>query len=332
MDVLKNFKEKAAGNKKRIVFPEGNDERIIRAAEKAEKENLADVIILGEKNQILKDAAQYGVNLDRIEIINPRSNDYIEEFTEKFYELRKHKNISIEDAVKSVIDPLYFGTMMIYTDKADGMVAGAANATGNVLRPAFQIVKTQEGISTVSSAIIVVIKDKSFGEEGVFVFSDCAVNPEPNSQQLAEIAVATADTTKRLLDFEPKVAMLSFSTMGSAKHKNVEKVQKAVEIAHKNAPELILDGELQLDAAIVESVSKRKAPNSKLKGRANVLIFPDLQSGNIGYKLVQRLAGADAVGPILQGLAAPINDLSRGCSVDDVVNLTAITVVQAQNN
>ncbi|MFW6280921.1 MAG: phosphate acetyltransferase [Halanaerobium sp.] len=332
MDVLKNFKEKAAGNKKRIVFPEGNDERIIRAAEKAEKENLADVIILGDENQILKDAAQYGVNLDRIEIINPRSNDYIEEFTEKFYELRKHKNISIEDAVKSVIDPLYFGTMMIYTDKADGMVAGAANATGNVLRPAFQIVKTQEGISTVSSAIIVVIKDKSFGEEGVFVFSDCAVNPEPNSQQLAEIAVATADTTKRLLDFEPKVAMLSFSTMGSAKHKNVEKVQKAVEIAHKNAPELILDGELQLDAAIVESVSKRKAPNSKLKGRANVLIFPDLQSGNIGYKLVQRLAGADAVGPILQGLAAPINDLSRGCSVDDVVNLTAITVVQAQNN
>jgi phosphate acetyltransferase len=332
MDVLKNFKEKAAGNKKRIVFPEGDDERIIRAAEKAEKENLADVIILGDENQILKDAAQYGVNLDGIEIINPRSNDYIEEFTEKFYELRKHKNISIEDAVKSVIDPLYFGTMMIYTDKADGMVAGAANATGNVLRPAFQIVKTQEGISTVSSAIIVVVKDKSFGEEGVFVFSDCAVNPAPNSQQLAEIAIATADTTKSLLAFEPKVAMLSFSTMGSAKHENVEKVQKAVEIAHKNAPELILDGELQLDAAIVESVSKRKAPNSKLNGDANVLIFPDLQSGNIGYKLVQRLAGADAVGPILQGLAAPINDLSRGCSVEDVVNLTAITVVQAQNN
>jgi phosphate acetyltransferase len=332
MDVLKNFKKKAASNKKRIVFPEGNDERIIRAAQKVEEENLADVIILGDENQISKDAAQYGVNLDGVEIINPRSNDYIEEFTEIFYELRKHKNISIEDAVKSVIDPLYFGTMMIYTDKADGMVAGAANATGNVLRPAFQIVKTQKGISTVSSAIIVVLKDKSFGEEGVFVFSDCAVNPAPNSQQLAEIAIATAKTTKGLLGFEPKVAMLSFSTMGSAKHENVEKVQKAVEIAHKNAPELIIDGELQLDAAIVESVSKRKAPESKLNGDANVLIFPDLQSGNIGYKLVQRLAGADAVGPILQGLAAPINDLSRGCSVEDVVNLTAITVVQAQNN
>lgn len=332
MDVLKNFKKKAASNKKRIVFPEGNDERIIRAAQKVEEENLADVIILGDENQISKESAQYGVNLDGVEIINPRSNDYIEEFTEIFYELRKHKNISIEDAVKSVIDPLYFGTMMIYTDKADGMVAGAANATSNVLRPAFQIVKTQEGISTVSSAIIVVLKDKSFGEEGVFVFSDCAVNPAPNSQQLAEIAIATAETTKSLLGFEPKVAMLSFSTMGSAKHENVEKVQKAVEIAHKNAPELIIDGELQLDAAIVESVSKRKAPESKLNGDANVLVFPDLQSGNIGYKLVQRLAGADAVGPILQGLAAPINDLSRGCSVDDVVNLTAITVVQAQNN
>jgi phosphate acetyltransferase len=332
MDVLKNFKEKAAANKKRIVFPEGNDERIIRAAKKVVEENLAEVIILGDENQISKDAAQYGVNLEGVEIINPRSNDYIEEFTEVFYELRKHKNISIEDAVKNIIDPLYFGTMMIYTDRADGMVAGAANATGNVLRPAFQIVKTKEGISTVSSAIIVVLKDKSFGEEGVFVFSDCAVNPAPNSQQLAEIAIATADTTKSLLEFEPKVAMLSFSTMGSAKHENVEKVQKAVEIAHKNAPELILDGELQLDAAIVESVSKRKAPDSKLNGDANVLIFPDLQSGNIGYKLVQRLAGADAVGPILQGLAAPINDLSRGCSVDDVVNLTAITVVQAQNN
>lgn len=332
MDVLKNFKEKAAADKKRIVFPEGNDERIIRAAKKVVEENLAEVIILGDENQISKDAAQYGVNLEGVEIINPRSNDYIEEFTEVFYELRKHKNISIEDAVKTVIDPLYFGTMMIYTDKADGMVAGAANATGSVLRPAFQIVKTKEGISTVSSAIIVVLKDKSFGEEGVFVFSDCAVNPAPNSQQLAEIAIATADTTKSLLEFEPKVAMLSFSTMGSAKHENVEKVQKAVEIAHKNAPELILDGELQLDAAIVESVSKRKAPDSKLNGDANVLIFPDLQSGNIGYKLVQRLAGADAVGPILQGLAAPINDLSRGCSVDDVVNLTAITVVQAQNN
>jgi len=330
MDVLKNFKEKAAADKKRIVFPEGNDERIIRAAQKVEEEGLADVIILGDEEELRKDAADYGVNLNGVEIINPRSNEYIEEFTEIFYELRKHKDISIEDAVKSVIDPLYFGTMMIYTKKADGMVAGAANATGNVLRPAFQIVKTKEGISTVSSAIVMVLKDKSFGEEGVFVVSDCAVNPDPDSSQLAEIAISTAETTKSLLGFEPKVAMLSFSTKGSAQHKNVEKVQKAVEIAHNNNPELILDGELQLDAAVVESVAKRKAPDSKLNGDANVLIFPDLQSGNIGYKLVQRFAGADAVGPILQGLAAPINDLSRGCSVEDIVNLAAITVVQAQ--
>ncbi len=330
MDVLRNFKEKAAADKKRIVFPEGNDERIIRAAQKVEEQGLADVIILGDEEELKKDAADYGVDLSGVEIINPRANDYIEEFTEVFYELRKHKDISIEDAVKSVIDPLYFGTMMIYTNKADGMVAGAANPTGNVLRPAFQIVKTAEGISTVSSAIILVLKDKSFGDEGVLVVSDCAVNPDPDAKQLAEIALATADTTNRLLTFEPKVAMLSFSTKGSAQHKNVEKVQKAVEIAHQNNPELILDGELQLDAAVVESVAKRKAPDSRLKGDANVLIFPDLQSGNIGYKLVQRLAGADAVGPILQGLAAPINDLSRGCSVEDVVNLAAITVVQAQ--
>ena len=327
MDVLRNFKEKAAADKKRIVFPEGNDERIIRAAQKVEEQGLADVIILGDEEELKKDAADYGVDLSGVEIINPRANDYIEEFTEVFYELRKHKDISIEDAVKSVIDPLYFGTMMIYTNKADGMVAGAANPTGNVLRPAFQIVKTAEGISTVSSAIILVLKDKSFGDEGVLVVSDCAVNPDPDAKQLAEIALATADTTNRLLTFEPKVAMLSFSTKGSAQHKNVEKVQKAVEIAHQNNPELILDGELQLDAAVVESVAKRKAPDSRLKGDANVLIFPDLQSGNIGYKLVQRLAGADAVGPILQGLAAPINDLSRGCSVEDVVNLAAITVV-----
>jgi len=331
MDVLKKFKEKAAVEKKKIVFPEGNDERIIKAAQEVEQLGIADIIILGEESELQKTAEKNTVDLSGVEIINPRSNEYIEEFTEEFYELRKHKDISIEDAVKSVIDPLYFGTMMIYTGYADGMVAGADNPTGNVLRPAFQIVKTKEGMNTVSSAIILVLKDKSFGEDGVMVFSDCAVNPAPDSVQLAEIAAATAHTAESLLSLEAKVAMLSFSTKGSAQHKNVENVQKAVEIAQKNNPDLKLDGELQLDAAVVESVSRRKAPNSSLKGDANVLIFPDLQSGNIGYKLVQRLAGAEAVGPILQGLAAPINDLSRGCSVDDVVNLTAITVVQAQN-
>lgn len=331
MDVLKNFKERAASDLKTIVFAEGDDERIVRAAAEIENEKIAEIVILGNVKSIQNSANEYGVDLDGVEIIDPENSDYIEEFKEEFYELRKHKGITKEDAEKAIKDPLYFGTMMIYTDNADGMVAGAANATGNVLRPAFQIVKTAEGISTVSSAIIMVLKDKAFGEDGVMVFSDCAVNPAPNSEQLSEIAITTADTAHRLLDFEPKVAMLSFSTMGSAQHENVDNVREAVKIAHQNAPHLKIDGEMQADAALVESVGKRKAPESDIAGEANVLIFPDLQSGNIGYKLVQRLAGADAVGPILQGLAAPINDLSRGCSVEDVINLTAITAVQAQN-
>lgn len=331
MDVLKDFKERAASDLKKIVFAEGNDERIVKAAAEIESEKIAEVVILGNKDQINSSAAEYGVDLNGVEIIDPKNSNYITEFRDEFYELRKHKDISKEEAEKAIKDPLYFGTMMIYTGKADGMVAGADNATGNVLRPAFQIVKTKEGISTVSSALIMVLKDKSFGEDGVMVFSDCAVNPAPNSEQLAEIAITTADTSKELLNFDPKVAMLSFSTMGSARHENVDNVSEAVKIAHKNAPELKIDGEMQADAALVESVGKRKAPESKIAGTANILIFPDLQSGNIGYKLVQRLAGAEAVGPILQGLAAPINDLSRGCSVEDVINLTAITAVQAQN-
>ena len=331
MDVLKNFKERAASKLQKIVFAEGDDERIVKAAAEIEAEKIAEIVILGNLESIKEAAAEYGVELDGVEIIDPEDSEYIAEFRDEFYQLRKHKGITKAEAEKAVKDPLYFGTMMIYTDKADGMVAGAANATGNVLRPAFQIVKTAEGISTVSSALIMVLKDKSFGEEGVMVFSDCAVNPAPNSEQLAEIAISTADTAKSLLDFDPKVAMLSFSTMGSACHENVDNVREAVKIAHENAPHLKIDGEMQADAALVESVGQRKAPESEIAGRANVLVFPDLQSGNIGYKLVQRLAGADAVGPILQGLAAPINDLSRGCSVEDLVNLTAITAVQAQN-
>lgn len=331
MDVLKDFKEKAASNLKTIVFAEGYDERIVKAAAEVEGEGIAQIIILGSQESIQADAEDYGVDLNGVEVIDPESSNYIEEFRDEFYELRKHKGISIEDAENAVRDPLYFGTMMIYTGKADGMVAGAANPTGNVLRPSLQIVKTAEGISTVSSAIIMVLKDKSFGEEGVLVFSDCAVNPAPNSEQLAEIAITTANTTQNLLGFDPKVAMLSFSTMGSARHEHVDNVINAVKIAHQNAPHLKIDGEMQVDAALVEDVGKRKAPESKIAGKANVLVFPDLESGNIGYKLVQRLAGAAAVGPIIQGLAAPINDLSRGCSVADVVNLTAITAVQAQN-
>ena len=331
MDVLKDFKERAASDLQTIVFAEGDDERIVKAAAAISSEKIADIVVLGKREEIDSFARENGVYLDGVKIIDPQSSEYIEEFRDEFFELRKHKEISKDEAEAAIKDPLYFGTMMIYTGKADGMVAGAANATGNVLRPAFQIVKTAEGISTVSSALIMVLKDKSYGEEGVMVFSDCAVNPAPNSEQLAEIAITTADTASSLLDFDPKVAMLSFSTMGSARHENVDNVRNAVKIAHKNAPHLKIDGEMQADAALVESVGQRKAPESDIAGQANILVFPDLQSGNIGYKLVQRLAGADAVGPILQGLAAPINDLSRGCSVDDVVNLTAITAVQAQD-
>ena len=330
MDVLKNFKERAASDLKKIVFAEGYDDRIIKAAGEIDSEKIAQIVILGNQDEINSSAEEYGVDLSGVEIIDPEKSEFIKEFTDEFYELRKHKNISREDAKQAIKDPLYFGTMMIYTGKADGMVAGAANATSNVLRPAFQIVKTQEGISTVSSAIILVLKDKTFGEEGVLVCSDCAVNPAPDSKQLAEIAITTAGTAQELLGFDPKVAMLSFSTMGSASHENVENVEKAVEIAQENHPELKIDGEMQVDAALVEDVAKRKAPESKIAGKANVLVFPDLQSGNIGYKLVQRLAGADAVGPILQGIAAPINDLSRGCSVNDIINVTAITALQAQ--
>lgn len=331
MDVLKNFKEKAAADLKRIVYAEGYDERIVQAAAQATAEKVASVIILGKEAEIKATAKETGVDLTGVEIIEPENSAYITEFTDKFYELRKHKGISKEDAEKAIKDPLYFGTMMIYTDKADGMVAGAANATGNVLRPAFQIVKTKPGISTVSSAMIMVLKDKSFGQDGIMVFSDCAVNPAPNSEQLAEIAATTADTASTLVNIDPQVAMLSFSTKGSARHDNVDNVVRAVKLAQENNPDLKVDGEMQADAALVAAVAQKKAPGSKVAGQANVLIFPDLQSGNIGYKLVQRLAGAEAVGPILQGLAAPINDLSRGCSVEDVVNLTAITAVQAQN-
>ncbi|RCW51446.1 MULTISPECIES: phosphate acetyltransferase [unclassified Halanaerobium] len=330
MDLIKNFKAKAADDPQIIVLPEGGDERVISAAEQIKKENFAVPIVLGTAEEVAAAAEKSGSDLSGIEVINPKYSDLKEKFTDEFFEIRKHKGISKKDAENAVLDPLYFGTMMIYTGAADGMVAGAANATGNVLRPAFQIVKTKEGISVVSSVFIMVVNDKSYGEDGVILFADCAVNPNPDAEQLSEIAVSTAETAEKLLGFEPKVAMLSFSTRGSAKHEFVDKVKKAVELAQKQAPDIDIDGEMQADAALVPSVAERKAPDSSVSGKANVLIFPDLQSGNIGYKLVQRLAGAQAVGPVMQGLAKPINDLSRGCSVEDIVNLAAITSVQAQ--
>nr|WP_245625882.1 phosphate acetyltransferase [Marinifilum fragile] len=244
-------------------------------------------------------------------------------------ELRKKKGMTMEQAMELVQDPLYLATLMIKAGDADGEVAGALNATGDVLRPAFQIVKTMPGISVVSGAFIMILKDKNYGDDGMMVFADCAVHPNPTASELAEIAVATAKTTKAIAEMEPRVAMLSFSTMGSAKHEMVDKVAEATRLAKEMAPEFQIDGEMQADAAIVEAIGAKKAPGSKVAGKANVLVFPTLEVGNIGYKLVQRLAGAEAVGPVLQGMAAPINDLSRGCSVSDIVNLVAITANQA---
>lgn len=332
MEILTKFKEKAALDMQKIVFAEGEDERIIKAAEIIAEAGTAEIVLLGNLTEIENIANKNSIDLKGLEIIDPKKAEYIEEFSSEFYEMRKHKGINKKEAEEIIKDPLYFGTMMIYTDKAAGMVAGADNPTGNVLRPAFQIIKTKKGISTVSSAIIVLLKDKDFGEEGIITFADCAVNPTPNSEQLAEIAKSTAETVEGLLGFEAKIAMLSFSTKGSASHENVTNVQNAVEIAHNKFPNLKVDGELQADAALVKSVGVRKAPDSKIAGEANILVFPDLQSSNIGVKLAQRLANSESIGPILQGLAAPINDLSRGCSVEEIVNLTAITAIQAQNN
>ncbi|HKL12817.1 MAG TPA: phosphate acetyltransferase [Halanaerobiales bacterium] len=331
MNVMKEFKNKARESKKTIVLPEGYEPRMINALPKIKDENLANIILLGEEGKIKEIAAAEGVKLDGVNIINPANSDLKDEFADIFYELRKHKGITKKDALEKILDPLYFGVMLVHTEKADGMVAGSINATGDVLRPALQIVKTKENLSVVSGAMIMDVPETEYGHDGIFIFSDVAVNPNPDAKQLAEIAVSSADTAKLLPGVDPVVAMLSFSTKGSAKHELADKVIEATNIAQDMAPELSIDGELQADAALVPEVGKKKSPDSKVAGRANVLVFPDLQAGNIGYKLVQRLAKASAIGPILQGMAKPVNDLSRGCSVEDIVNVVAITAAQAQN-
>lgn len=330
MDLLTKIKENAKLNKKRIVLPEGTEERTLKAADQIIAEGLAEIILIGNPEKINGMATDFGLgNINTAKIVDPINHEKKDEYVEMMVELRKHKGLTKDAATAQVEDPLCLAVMMIKAGDADGEVAGAANATGDVLRPAFQYVKTAPGISVVSGAFIMILKDKQFGDDGLMVFADCAVHPDPTDKELAEIAVATAKTTKAIAGIEPKVAMLSFSTKGSAKHAMVDKVVNATNMAREMMPGIKIDGELQADAAIIESVGAKKAPNSEIAGHANVLVFPTLEVGNIAYKLVQRMAGAEAIGPVLQGMAAPINDLSRGCSVSDIVNLVAITVNQA---
>jgi phosphate acetyltransferase len=330
MSLLESIRANAKALNKRIVLPESMEERTLKAADIILEEGLAQVILIGKENEILAEAEKFSLkNISKAQIVDQATYPKMDAYVDQFVEIRKSKGLTPEQARELLNDPLYMAVMMIKAGDADGEVAGAMNATGNVLRPAFQIVKTAPGISVVSGAFLMILEDKQFGEDGLIVFADCAVHPDPDAKQLAEIAVSSAQTAKNIARIEPRIAMLSFSTKGSASHPMCDKVIEATKIAKEMAPELKIDGELQADAAIIEAIGKKKAPDSEIAGIANVLVFPDLQAGNIGYKLVQRMAGAQAVGPVLQGMAAPINDLSRGCSVDDIVNLVAITANQA---
>ncbi len=323
LELIQKIKSKAAQRKKTIVLPESHDERVIKAAEILESNQIAKVITIGDEVKIRKDADKLGIDLQGVRIINQNKSDKLSDFTNIFYNLRKHKGISIEEARETLKQDLFFGAMLVKESMADGSVAGSTASTGDVLRAALQCVGMPEGISIVSSFFLMIFPEQ------VYSFADCAVVPNPDASQLADIAISTADNHKKLTDEEPYVAMLSFSTKGSAKHELIDKVVEATNIVKEKRPDLNVDGELQLDTAIIDSIGKKKAPESDVAGRANVLVFPDLQAGNIGYKIAQRLGGAAAVGPVVQGLKAPLFDLSRGCSVDDIVNTSAIAALMA---
>lgn len=334
MNLIDSIIERAKSNKQRIVLPESLEERTLTAADHALADDLADIILIGNQDEIKALAAKLGLShIDKATIIDPATSEKTEEYANLLYELRKSKGMTIEEAHKKVLDPLYFGCLIIKNGDADGQISGALSTTGETLRPALQIIKCAPGINTVSGAMLMITEAPEYGENGVLVIADVAVTPMPDANQLAQFAVCTAQTAKSVAGFDdPRVAMLSFSTKGSAKHEVVDKVVEATRLAKELDPTLKVDGELQADAALVPSVGQKKAPGSDIAGNANVLIFPCLEVGNIAYKLVQRLGHADAIGPILQGIARPVNDLSRGCSVDDIYKMVAITACQAMEH
>lgn len=331
MNFIDSIKERAKKDIKTIVLPETEDVRVLKAAEKVIKEGFANIVLIGNEEETLKLAKENNINLEGIKIIEPFKSEKFDEYVNVFYELRKKKGVTIEQAKEIMLNYVYFGMMMVKAGDADGLVSGAAHSTADTLRPALQILKTAEGTKLVSAFFLMVVPDCKYGENGTFIFSDAGLNPNPTSDELSEIAISSAKSFEQLVGKEPKVAMLSYSTYGSAKSELVDKVVEATKILKEKAPNLKADGEMQLDAAIVKEIGEKKAPGSEVAGSANTLIFPDLNAGNIGYKLVQRLAKAEAYGPLCQGIAKPVNDLSRGCSSDDIVGVIAITSVQSQS-
>ena len=330
MSFIDTIKERAKTDIKTIVLPETEDVRVLKAAEKITKEGFAKIILIGNEENTKKLAKDNNINIEGIAIVDPATSDKYEEYCNKFFELRQKKGVSIEKARETILNNIYFGTMMVKCGDADGLVSGATHSTADTLRPALQILKTAEGTKLVSAFFLMVVPNCEYGENGTFIFSDAGLNPNPTADELSEIAISSAKSFEQLVQKEAKVAMLSYSTYGSAKSELVDKVVEATELVKQKAPLLQADGELQLDAAIVKEIGEKKAPGSKVAGQANTLIFPDLDAGNIGYKLVQRLAKAEAYGPLCQGIAKPVNDLSRGCSSDDIVGVVAITAVQSQ--
>ena len=330
MSFIESIKQRAKQNIKTIILPEAEDKRVLEAASKVIAQGFAKVILIGDKDQVEKDSKENNIDLSGVEIIDIKTSTKKQEYAQKLFELRQAKGMTQEEASKLIEEPIYFGMMMLKNGEADGLVSGAAHSTSNTLRPALQILKTAPNTKLVSAFFVMCVPNCEYGEHGTFIYGDSGLNQNPNADELSEIAISSAKSFRSLVEAEPKVAMLSYSTYGSAKSELTEKVIEATKLVKEKAPDLLVDGELQVDAAIIPEVSKSKAPGSPIEGNANVLIFPDLNAGNIGYKLTQRLAKAEAYGPLCQGIAKPVNDLSRGCSADDIVGVVAITAVQAQ--